>query len=139
MLGPLLLALLGSGLGLGAFLPLWCWLQLALLAHLLTDICFYGWPVQLLWPLSRRGWGFGWIEWNDLLPTLTLDVATMLVFCRLDVAVPVAGAGVVLLGFYLGWRAWRPRPASGVGAWVTGGRAGRAAPMWRWLTGDFLS
>jgi hypothetical protein len=58
--GPALLAGLGSSLlGLGPFWPLWGWLQLALLCHLATDVLFYSWPVQLLWPLSRRGGSAG--------------------------------------------------------------------------------
>src|ERR1700740_1317116 len=40
--GPLLLAVLGAfALHLGPFLPLWLWLQAALLGHLLSDVLFY--------------------------------------------------------------------------------------------------
>src|SRR5262249_34161111 len=57
VVGPLLLAATGSfGLQLGPFFLLWGWLQVSLLTHLLTDVWFYRWPVQLLWPFSRRGW-----------------------------------------------------------------------------------
>src|SRR5262245_14708332 len=58
--GPLLLTFIGSWmLPTASFLLLWCWLQVALLAHLLTDVLFYRWPVQWLWPFSSRGLGLG--------------------------------------------------------------------------------
>src|SRR5207245_2045320 len=67
LVGPALLAGVGSfALGLGPLLPLWLWLQAALLAHLASDVLFYRWPVQLLWPFSQRGWGAGLVAWNDL-------------------------------------------------------------------------
>src|SRR5438132_447747 len=74
--GPLALASAASWLGgLGPVWPLWAWLQVSLLAHLFVDVCYYRWPVQLLWPVSNRGWGFGLLSWNDLVPTLSLYVA----------------------------------------------------------------
>jgi membrane-bound metal-dependent hydrolase YbcI (DUF457 family) len=136
--GPALLALLGSaGLGLGGFLPLWLWLQAALLAHLLTDICFYRWPVQLLWPFSSRGWGMGLIGWNDLVPTLLLYTG---VLCTWLGSPPwVAALSLGLLAGYVACRAWVPLPRTGWSGWLTGNWARRSAPVWRWLTGDFIT
>jgi membrane-bound metal-dependent hydrolase YbcI (DUF457 family) len=136
--GPALLALLGSvGFGLGGFVPLWLWLQAALLAHLLTDVCFYRWPAQLLWPFSSRGWGLGLIGWNDLVPTLLLyaGVAWTLVGDPTWVAAIVLG----LLAAYVACRAWVPLPRTGWCGWITGNWARRSAPAWRWLTGDFIT
>jgi membrane-bound metal-dependent hydrolase YbcI (DUF457 family) len=138
--GPALLALAGGwACGLRPLLPLWGWLQVAVLLHLLTDVCFYRWPVQLLWPFSERGWGVGLVAWNDLVPTLLLYGAAALALWRPALAFPAAVAGLGGLGLYLGWRAWRPRPRSGWAAWLTGDWAARAAPVWRWLTGDFIT
>jgi len=76
--GPLALALIGTfAFGLEPLWPLWAWLQVALLGHLVTDLCFYRWPVQLLWPFSSRGWALGWVAWNDLVPTVVLYGATV--------------------------------------------------------------
>ena len=90
LLGPLALALFGLWLLPGvALLPLWLWLQLALLAHLITDFCFYRWPVQLLWPFSSWGVGQGLISWNDLVPTLEAafkDTGVHLVTVPIDYA-----------------------------------------------------
>jgi membrane-bound metal-dependent hydrolase YbcI (DUF457 family) len=140
LFGPALLALAGAWLfGLGPLLPLWCWLQAALLTHLLVDVCFYRWPVQLLWPFSTRGWGIGLVAWNDLVPTLLLYGATAVALSRPALAFPAAVVGLGALGFYLGWRAWRPRRRQGWAGWLTGNWAARAAPVWRWLTGDFMT
>src|SRR5262249_56546616 len=78
LLGPAALTLLGGLLGIESLLPLWCWLQLTLFAHLVTDVLFYRWPVQLLWPFSSRGVGLGWVAWNDLVPTALLYGGTAL-------------------------------------------------------------
>jgi membrane-bound metal-dependent hydrolase YbcI (DUF457 family) len=138
--GPLALALIGAfGFGLGAFFPLWGWLQLALLGHLVTDFCFYRWPVQLLWPFSTRGWGFGWIAWNDLVPTVSLYGATAVALLWPATSMIAAGIGVGSLLAYLTWRAWKPRPQFGWTAWLTGGWARQSARPWRWLTGDFVT
>jgi hypothetical protein len=137
--GPALVAAVASGLGLGPFWPLWGWLQVALAAHLFTDVCFYRWPVQLLWPVSERAWGFGLIRWNDLVPTLVLYTATAAALIWREQAVAVALAGLTLFFGYLGWRAWRPEPVEGWAAWLTGGWALETARPWRWLTGDFMT
>src|SRR5262249_42523998 len=108
LLGPLLLAAAGSFLlSLGPLLPLWIWLQVALLAHLASDVCFYDWPTRLLWPLSRRSVGFGWISWNDLVPTLLLYCGVAL--CPLFPPAVVASVSLSALTLYLAWRAWQPR------------------------------
>jgi membrane-bound metal-dependent hydrolase YbcI (DUF457 family) len=139
LVGPALLAALASGgLGIGPFWKLWGWLQLAVAMHLLADVCFYRWPVQLLWPLSARSWGLGWVRWNDLVPTAILYVATMLVVLRPYFASALAAAGIGGFALYLAWRAWWPWPRWGWSAWVTGSWAFDAAPVWRWLTGDFV-
>ena len=125
LLGPLVLALLGSHVGsLGAFLPLWLWLQAALLGHLLFDVLFYRWPVQLLWPLSRRGWQVGLVGWNDLVPTLSLYLGVGLVLALPALAPQGALVGIVGLILYLAWRRLYPRPRSRWGAWLAGGWRG---------------
>jgi membrane-bound metal-dependent hydrolase YbcI (DUF457 family) len=140
LLGPALLAAFAAlVLRLDAWPYLWGWLQLALLCHLVTDFCFYRWPVQLLWPFSSRGLGFGWVSWNDLVPTALLYAASAVALCWPLYAPAAAATGLSLLGVYLAWRAWQPRPQSGWKAWLTGSWAPRAAPFWRWLTGDFIT
>jgi membrane-bound metal-dependent hydrolase YbcI (DUF457 family) len=140
VLGPALLAQLGSwGLGAGPLMPLWAWLQVALLGHLLSDICFYRWPAQLLWPFSPRGWGFGLVSWNDLVPTATLYGAALVALCWPSLGQVAAATAVGLLLGYLVWRVWHPRPGSEWAAWLMGDWARRAAPFWRWLTGDFVT
>ncbi len=140
LIGPLLLGILGAfGFGLGRLPVLWIWLQISLVAHLITDVCFYPWPVQLLWPVSSRGWGLGFLSWNDLVPTLTLYSGTALVFAWSARAPAVAILGLTLLFLYVGWRALRPRPESGWETWITGGWAANSARFWRWLTGDFVT
>jgi membrane-bound metal-dependent hydrolase YbcI (DUF457 family) len=137
LFGPLALAVLGSsGLELGPLLPLWFWLQLALLLHLLTDVLFYRWPATLFWPFSRHGLGLGWIDWNDLVPTVLLYGAAGLTLAGADAALALAPLGLLVL--YLLWRAWQPRPRSGWAGWLTGNWARNAIPVWRWLTGDFV-
>jgi membrane-bound metal-dependent hydrolase YbcI (DUF457 family) len=138
--GPALLAWFGSQvLKLGPFLPLWGWLQAGLLVHLFTDISFYRWPVQVLWPVSSRGWAFGWVSWNDLVPTLVLYVASALVLFWPGEAQRIALIGIGTFGAYLGWRAWRPRPELGWEGWLTGGWTHESARFWRWLTGDIVT
>jgi membrane-bound metal-dependent hydrolase YbcI (DUF457 family) len=136
--GPFLLALLAAEVfSLGPLLPLWAWCQSALLSHLITDVCFYRWPVQLLWPFSTRGWGLGLVSWNDLVPTLVLYAGCLL---TLWFSPPVvAGASLGALVLYLGCRALFPRPRTGWTGWLTGGWARESAPFWRWLTGDFIT
>src|SRR5262249_7877457 len=137
VLGPLVLALAGAAwIGWSAFPQLWLWLQLALLGHLFTDIVFYGWPVQLLWPFSTHGWGVGLLTWNDLVPTLVLYLATAVALLWPVAAAPAAGLGIGSLLLYLLWRWAVPGPRSGWSGWLSGGWAPRAAPVWRWLTGD---
>jgi hypothetical protein len=145
LLGPLSLALLGSAFGLGPLLPLWAWLQCALVAHLACDILFYRWPVQLLWPFSSRGWGVGLVGWNDLVPTLALYGATAVSLALTlkagagNAAAWVAGTGIAAVVLYLAWRALRPRPRQGLGGWLAGNWTGQVGPFWRWLTGDFIT
>jgi hypothetical protein len=139
LLGPLLLALLGFGaLGLmSPFVPLWLWLQLALLAHLATDIAFYRWPVQLFWPFSARGWGWGLIGWNDLVPTLVLYLGALLGCWGNGPWAAAISLGVLVL--YLGYRARVPYRRSGWSGWLAGNWARRSPPWGRWLTGDFIT
>jgi membrane-bound metal-dependent hydrolase YbcI (DUF457 family) len=136
--GPAVLALAAAEVfGLGPFLPLWAWFQVSLLAHLVTDVCFYRWPVQLLWPFSSRGWGLGLVSWNDLIPTLLLYGGCLL---TLWLSPPlVAAVSVGALGLYLVCRAWFPLPRTGWSGWLTGNWARQSAPFWRWLTGDFIT
>ena len=140
LLGPLVLAALGGWLiGGVAFLPLWGWLQLSLLAHLATDVLFYRWPAQLLWPFSSWGAGKGLVSWNDLVPTLVLYGAVAAAVAWPRGAAGAASIGVGLLLLYLGWRAWKPRPQTGWEAWLVGGWARQSPRPWRWLTGDFIT
>jgi len=140
LFGPLLLALVGAAaFGWEALATLWLWLQVSLLAHLITDIYFYNWPVQLLWPFSRRGWGVGLLTWNDLVPTVLLYTATAVALTWPPGAQPAALAGIAGLTLYLLWRSVRPRPEDGWSGWLTGSWATHSAPFWRWLTGDFIS
>lgn len=136
--GPALLALFGAAVGLGPVWLLWAWLQVALLAHLVTDVLFYRWPVQLLWPLSRRGWAAGLLTWNDLVPTLVLYAGTGLALLWRAEAPLVAALAVGLFGLYLLRRRLKPRSRWGWRAWLTGDWAAQARPVWRWLTGDFI-
>jgi hypothetical protein len=139
LLGPPALAALGAWLlGVG-FLSLWAWLQLSLLVHLGTDVLFYRWPVQLLWPFSSWGVGKGLIAWNDLVPTLVLYSAVAVALIWPERAPWAACVGVALLVLYIGWRAWQPRPRTGWAAWLTGGWAPRSPRACRWLTGDFIT
>lgn len=138
--GPPLLAATGAWLfNVGPFWPLWGWLQLALLGHLVTDFCFYRWPVQLLWPFSTRGWGFGWVAWNDLVPTVVLYGASAVALLDPSIATIAAAVGIGCLVAYLAWRAWKPRPHAGWKAWLTGNWARQTPRPWRWLTGDFVT
>jgi hypothetical protein len=137
VVGPALLALLGMGLG--PFWPLWGWLQIALLAHLATDVAFYRWPVLLLWPLSERGWGFGLVGWNDLIPTIILYSSSILVLISPTWTAEWALAGLAGFVLYLVWRALVPRPETGWAAWLTGGWTATTPRFWRWLTGDFFT
>jgi hypothetical protein len=106
-----------------------------LFLHLFTDVAFYNWPVQLLWPLSRRGAAFDLIGWNDLTPTLVLYAG-----CLGAVFWPgAAAAGVTGFFLVLGWRSLRQAPATGWPGWLAGGWAVGVHPVWRWLTGDFIS
>lgn len=140
LLGPAVLALLGAfAFGLGPFLPLWLWLQAALFGHLLSDVLFYRWPVQLLWPLSRRGWEAGLVGWNDLVPTLSLYAGVGLVLALPELAPGAALAGMFGVLLYLGWRRLQPRPRSRWGLWLAGGWVRRSRRLVRWLTGDFIS
>lgn len=139
LFGPPALAALGAWLLPGSFLPLWGWLQLGLLSHLIPDFLFYRWPVQLLWPFSTWGVGVGLIAWNDLVPTLLLYAAAAAVLLWPARAPWAAGAGILLLALYISWRAWMPRPRTGWRGWLTGGWAPRSPRACRWLTGDFIT
>jgi len=139
VLGPLLVAALGSeGFGVAPFLPLWFWLQVSLVAHLLSDVLFYRWPAQLLWPCSSWSWALGLVGWNDLIPTVILYGASLaaVFWPQFGWAAGVSGLG--MLGIYLTWRCWRQPGATGWSAWLAGDWAEDAAPIWRWLTGDFV-
>lgn len=123
----------------GEWLILWAWLQLSVMLHLLVDLLFYRWQVQLLWPVSNWGLGVGLVEWNDLVPTLLLYVAAALAAAFPQQALWSAAGGLGLLGAYL-WRRWsRPRSPLGWRAWLTGNWARRSPRVCRWLTGDFIT
>lgn len=107
--GPFLLGLFGAEVcGLGEFLPLWIWLQIALLAHLVTDITFSRWPLQLLWPISTRTWSVGLVERNDLAPAFILSAAAATALIRPSIAPIAARTGISALLLYAAWRGVRP-------------------------------
>jgi membrane-bound metal-dependent hydrolase YbcI (DUF457 family) len=140
LLGPLILACAGSGVWTGpAFWALWGWLQLSLALHLLVDLLFYNWKVQLLWPLSPYGIGCGLVAWNDLVPTAILYAGAALALAWPSEAPLAAGLALMLLSAYTAWRAGRPRPREGWAGWVTGDWARRSPRLCRWLTGDFVT
>jgi len=140
LFGPAALALLGAAfLGQPALVPLWYWLELALLIHLFVDVCFYRWPAQLLWPLSTHGWGLGLIAWNDLMPTLTLYAGAALCMAWPAKAFTFAAISLGMVGYYLAWRAVCPQPETGWRGWLAGGWAPRSPRFCRWLTGDFVT
>jgi hypothetical protein len=138
--GPLVLAWVGSSVfGRDSFWPLWGWLQLSLVAHLVTDILFYRWPTLLLWPLSRWGPETGWVHWNDLVPTLLLYGGSAVSLAWPAAGPAAAAVSILALALYLAWPVrWTPlRPAWL--AWLAGGWARGSPRLWRWLTGDFIT
>jgi len=136
--GPALLALLGVALFGAEFWSLWIWCQVALLGHLLTDVLFYRWPVQLLWPISSRGWDAGLLGWNDLVPTVLLYGATVVALFFPVVGPVSALIAIGGLAGYLCWRSVRPADARGMAGWLAGRWAAGVHPFWRWVTGDFI-
>jgi hypothetical protein len=136
--GPVLLALAGVGLFGADFWFLWAWCQVSLLGHLFTDVLFYRWPVQLLWPITSRGWDGGLIGWNDLIPTLVLYIASGIALVVPSVEPIAAGVGIGGLLLYLIVQAVRPADSKERFPWLRGGWTAGSHPMWRWLTGDFI-
>jgi hypothetical protein len=137
--GPAVVAGIAVLAGLGPFWPLWLWLQLSLLGHLAVDVCFYGWPVQLLWPLGKRGWGFGLLRWNDLVPTVTLYLSAAVTVIWPSASAISAILGISAVVLYLGWRSLWPQPRTTWGAWLAGDWARHSPRFCRWLTGDFVT
>jgi membrane-bound metal-dependent hydrolase YbcI (DUF457 family) len=138
--GPPLLAVTGAAvLGASVFWPLWAWLQLSLLVHLLSDCLFYRWPVQLAWPLSARGVGLGLVGWNDLVPTLLLYGGAVGCLVWPASAFAIAAASLAALSLYVAWRAVRPPARSGWPAWLAGRWAYSSPRLLLWLTGDFVT
>ena len=97
--------------GLGPLRPLWFWLQITLLAHLITDVFCGRWPLQLLWPFSvPRKWGVGPSRqghdpaWQSL-PLCYSGDGT--VFDNVS-TVRGRSAGIAGLMVILTWRASRP-------------------------------
>lgn len=139
LLGPLVLAGVGSLLFHLPFFSMWGWLQVSVLCHLLTDVSFYNWPVQLFWPISKRGWALGLLSWNDLVPTLLLYTGVVMVFVW-PAQAPWVGLAILLsLMAYLYWRSRRREPNAGLEEWLAGGWADRSPRFYRWLTGDFVT
>ena len=102
----------------------------------------------LFWLATVRGasartylaaWAGGLVAWNDLVPTLTLYLGVLACLLWPGLAPLIAGASVIVLLGYLAWRSRHPRPREGWRAWLTGDWAPRAWPVWRWLTGDFIT
>jgi membrane-bound metal-dependent hydrolase YbcI (DUF457 family) len=138
VLGPLALVGIGNWLFDLPFFPMWIWLQVSLLCHLLTDVSFYNWPVQLLWPMSKRGWAFGLLSWNDLVPTLLLYGGAVMSLVWPVRAAWISSATLLSLLAYLYWRL-RRGPNSGLEEWLAGGWVRGSPRFYRWLTGDFVT
>jgi hypothetical protein len=115
------------------------WLQVSLLLHLFTDVCFYNWPVQLAWPLSTRGWAGGLLSWNDLVPTILLYSGAFLVLAWPEKRTWIAIASILAMSCYLIWRMLRPEREFALEAWLAGGWTERSPRFCRWLTGDFVT
>jgi hypothetical protein len=139
LLGPLVLAGVGSLLFHLPFFSMWGWLQVSLLCHLLTDVSFYNWPVQLFWPISKRGWALGLLSWNDLVPTLLLYAGVVIAFVWPPQAPWISLAILMSLMVYLYWRSRRREPNAGVEEWLAGGWTHGSPRFYRWLTGDFVT
>jgi membrane-bound metal-dependent hydrolase YbcI (DUF457 family) len=139
LLGPLFLAVLATAIFDLPLLPMWGWLQVSLIFHLLTDVGFYNWPVQLIWPISKRGWAIGLLSWNDLIPTAFLYGGASLAILLPDKAPWIAAISMMATAGYLAWRALRREENSGWEAWLAGGWAERSPRFCRWLTGDFVT
>jgi membrane-bound metal-dependent hydrolase YbcI (DUF457 family) len=140
ILGPLLLALPWAiAGGEPSWLGLWAWLQLSLILHLLVDLLFHRWRVQLLWPLSNWGIGLGLIGWHDLVPTLLLYAATAVALLWPARGAWIAGMSLGLLGIYVVCRARYRQMPSGWLRGITQEWARRAPRVCRWLTGDFIT
>jgi membrane-bound metal-dependent hydrolase YbcI (DUF457 family) len=139
LLVPLLLAVSAAPYLGGPWGVLWLWLQLSLVLHLVLDVLFYRWKVQLLWPFSDWGIGIGLVGWNDLVPTIILYAACAAVVLWPAQAVEPAAVGMVLLGLYLAWRASRRDPFTGLLAWLTRDWVYDSPRFCRWLTGDFIT
>jgi hypothetical protein len=139
LLGPLALASFGVWVFHLPFLPIWIWSQISLLFHLLTDVSFYNWPVQLFWPMFKRGWAVGLLSWNDLVPTALLYCGTALALVWPEQAVWIGLAFLLSLASYLVWRIGRPGPEGSWEEWIAGGWAERSPRFCRWLTGDFVT
>ncbi len=139
VVGPLCLAGLGAAIFHLPLLPLWGWLQVSLFFHLLTDISFYSWPVQLIWPIPKKGWAVGLLSWNDLVPTILLYGGALLAL-----VMPGKGNWIAILSMagmtcYLVWRGLRTGEDSMWEAWLAGGWVARSPRFCRWLTGDFVT
>jgi hypothetical protein len=139
LLGPLAPAGLGSWLFQLPVLPIWAWSQVSLLMHLLTDLSFYNWPVQLAWPISKRGWALGLLSWNDLVPTLLFYGGAGLVLVMPKIGMWIALVSILATAIYVGWRAFRSDRESAWQSWLAGGWTERSPRFWRWLTGDFVT
>lgn len=139
VLGPPALACLGGWLFHLPFLPIWAWSQVSLLLHLLTDVSFYNWPVQLFWPISKRGWAFGLLSWNDLIPTVLLYSGTALALVFSSQAFWIGLAFLLILASYLIWRTMRSCAKTGWEDWIAGGWTESSPRFCRWLTGDFVT
>jgi membrane-bound metal-dependent hydrolase YbcI (DUF457 family) len=139
VLGPLVLAGIGSLLFSLSFFPIWGWLQISLLCHLITDMSFYNWPVQLFWPFSKRGWALGLLSWNDLVPTLLLYGGVVMAIMWPAQAEWISVAILLALTAYVVSRSRRREARTGLEEWLAGGWAHGSPRFYRWLTGDFVT
>ena len=139
LLGPLALAGLGNWLFHFPVLPIWIWSLVSLLLHLVTDVSFYNWPVQLAWPISKRGWALGLLSWNDLVPTLLFYGGAALTMILPECGMWIAVVSILVAAIYVAWRAFRSETDNSWESWLSGGWTEHSPRFCRWLTGDFVT
>ncbi|HYH63442.1 MAG TPA: metal-dependent hydrolase [Urbifossiella sp.] len=79
-------------------------------SHPLLDLLYCGWgsdvdwPVRLLWPVSRRGFGVAWVPWTDWGATAVLAAGLLACVVARAHRRACAAATLVVLALYVGAR-----------------------------------